>query len=84
MRFSDQQTAHCDPRIDALYDDLQVVFDPEPRQNLADEMQQILVDDAPFLWLANIPIEYNLRSDIEGFVFMQDSLLWFYPLFRTK
>lgn len=74
---------YCDTRIDELYDELQVVFEPEARQKLADEMQQILVDDAPFLWLANIPIEYVLRSDVEGFVFMQDSLLWFYPLHRV-
>ena len=75
---------YCDERIDELYDELQVVFDPEERQKLADEEQQILVDDAPFLWLANVPIEYNLSSDLDGFVFMQDSLLWFYPLFRVE
>lgn len=75
---------YSNARIDELYDELQVVFDPAERQKLADEEQQILVDDAPFLWLANVPIEYNLSSKLEGFVFMQDSLLWFYPLHRTE
>ncbi len=75
---------YCNPRIDELYEEFQVTFEPEARQKLSDEMQQIMVEDAPQLWLANIPIEYNLRSDIEGFVFMQDSLLWFYPLSRAK
>ena len=75
---------YCNERIDELYNELQVVFDPIERQKLADEEQQILVDDAPDLWLANVPIEYSMRSDLGGFVFMQDSLLWFYPLFRSE
>ena len=75
---------YCNPRIDEIYEELQVEFDPEPRQKLVDELQQIMVDDAPQLWLANIPLEYNLRSNIEGFVFMQDSLLWYYPLYRAE
>ena len=75
---------YCNPRIDELYDELQVVFDPVERKKLVDEEQQILVDDAGELRLANIPIEYNLSSNLEGFVFMQDSLLWFYPLHRTE
>ncbi len=75
---------YCSPRIDEIYEEFQVEFDPEARQKLTDEVQQIMVDDAPILWLANIPIEYNLRSDLDGFVFMQDSLLWFYPLHRAE
>lgn len=72
----------CNPRIDELYEEFQVTFDPDARQVLADEMQEIMVGEAPLLWLANIPLEYALRSDIKDFTFMQDSLLWFYPLKR--
>ncbi|MBN1318744.1 MAG: ABC transporter substrate-binding protein [Anaerolineales bacterium] len=72
------------PRIDELYDELQVEFDPVKRQVLADEFQKIIVTESPVLFLANIPIEYNIRSDIGGFVFMQDSLLWFYNLYRME
>lgn len=75
---------YCNDRIDELYVILQEEFDPVERKQLTDEMQQILVGDAPQLWLANIPIEYNLRTDIEGFVFMQDSLLWYYSLHRVE
>jgi len=71
-------------RIDELYEELQYVFDPVERQKLADESQEIFIEDAKDLWLANIPIEYNLNSNLEGFVFMQDSLLWFYPLHRAE
>lgn len=78
------RSRYCDERIDALYEELQVEFDPAKRKVLADEMQQILVHDSPTLLLANIPIEYNIRSDIGGFTFMQDSLLWFYSLYRTE
>lgn len=75
---------YCNPRIDELYDELRFTFDPVERKKLEDEAQQILVDDAPDLYLANIPIEYSLNSNLEGFVLMQDSLLWFYPLHRAE
>jgi len=72
------------PRIDQLYATLQVATDPKEIQKQADEMQQILNDDLPYLWLANIPIDYAQRSSLKGFTFMQDSLLWFYPLQRAN
>jgi hypothetical protein len=61
---------------------MQKVTDPTERGRQADEMQRILVEDAPMLWLANIPAEYAIRSDIRGFTFLQDGLVWFYPLHR--
>ncbi len=75
---------YSSPRIDQIYQELQVTFEPAARQKLADEMQQILVGDAPFLWLANIPLDYALRANVGGFTFMQDSLVWLYPLKRTE
>jgi peptide/nickel transport system substrate-binding protein len=72
-----------DPRIDKLYEEMQVNFEEKARTAMANQLQEILVNDAPFLWLANIPLDYVLRSDIQGFTFMQDSLLWFYPLKRA-
>jgi peptide/nickel transport system substrate-binding protein len=71
------------PRIDKLYEDMQVNFEDKARTAMANELQEMLVNDAPFLWLANIPLDYVLRSDIQGFTMMQDSLLWFYPLKRS-
>lgn len=73
---------YADPRIDKLYEEMQVNFEEKARTNMSNQLQEILVEDAPFLWLANIPLDYVLRSDVQGFTFMQDSLLWFYPLKR--
>ena len=78
------RSQYCNPRMDELYEELQVVFDPVERKKLVDEVQQILVEDVPEIGLADIPIEYCLSSNLEGFVFMQDSLLWLYPLHRAK
>lgn len=75
---------YCNDRINELYEILQGVLTDDEKTQLWDELQQIIVDDAPELWLANIPIEYVLRSDIDGFVFMQDSLLWYYSLYRVE
>ncbi len=81
---STNRAQYCNARIDELYEELQVVFDPVERKKMVVEIDQIIVDDAPLLWLADIPIEYCLNSNLEGFVFMQDSLLWFHPLHRAK
>ena len=71
---------YCNPRVDELCEEFINTFDPVERQKLADVAQYIIINDAPMLWLANVPLEYPLNSNIEGFVLMQDSLLWLYPL----
>lgn len=75
---------YCNSRVDELCEEFINTFDPVERQKLADEAQYIIINDAPMLWLANLPLEYPLKSNIEGFVLMQDSLLWIYPLHRAK
>lgn len=76
--------SYCNPRVDKIADEFFVTYDPADRQKLADEFQSILADDMPELLLANIPIEYLLNSNLEGFVFMQDSLVWFHSLRRRS
>ncbi|MBA7515937.1 putative D,D-dipeptide-binding periplasmic protein DdpA [subsurface metagenome] len=75
---------YCNPHIDELLEELEVVLDPVERKKLLDEVLQILDDDAPHLWLADIPVEYCLNSNLNGFVFLEDSLFWFYPLQRAE
>ena len=74
------RTRYCNPRIDELCEEFIDTVDPVERQKLADEAQYIIINDAPFLWLANVPLEYALNSNIEGFVLMQDGLVWFHSL----
>ncbi len=75
---------YANERIDEIYEELRVEFDPAIRQELATEYQAILTEDAPQLWLASTPLTYALRADILGFKVLEDSLIWFYPLYRAE
>ena len=75
---------YCNPRIDEIYEEIQIVFDPVERKKLVTEANRILCDGMPNLYLAEIDIEYCLKSDIKGFVFMQDGLLWYHSLYRAE
>jgi len=65
-----------------IYEELRENFDPEERQELVDLWQQIVIWDSPRIFLAEHAIEYPMRRDIQGFMFLEDSNLWFYPLYR--
>lgn len=70
--------------VDWIYDKLRVTFDPAERKELIDLWQKIIVWDLPKAFIAEHAFEYVLRSDIKGFVFLEDTNYWFYPLYREE
>ena len=57
--------------------------DREAKAPLALEYQQILIDDAPVLYLAQTNFQLAARDDITGYEQGPDNILWYYPLARS-
>ena len=75
-------TGYSNAALDAVIDELNVTLDPMKKAELAAEYQRILNNDAPALYLAEMPFEIAMRDDIHGYVQLPDNLLWYWPLYR--
>jgi len=75
---------YSNPELDAVIDELSVTLDTERKAELAAEYQRLLIEDAPALYVAEMPFEIAMRDDIQGYVQLPDNLLWYYPLYRGE
>ncbi len=75
---------YSNPDLDTVIDELTVTLDPDQKAALAADYQRILIDDAPALYVAEMPFEIAMRQDIMGYVQLPDNLLWYYPLYRAE
>ncbi len=75
---------YSNAELDAVIEELSATLDPERKAELAAEYQRILIDDAPAMYVAEMPFEIAMRDDIKGYVQLPDNLLWYYPLYREE
>lgn len=75
---------YSNPDLDAVIDELASTLDPDRKAEIAAEYQRILNDDAPALYVVDMPFEIAMRDDIQGYVQLPDNLLWYYPLYRGE
>ena len=73
---------YSNPDLDAVIDELTVTLDPDLKAELAAEYQRLAIEDAPALYITEMPFELAMREDIQGYVQLPDNLLWYYPLYR--
>lgn len=60
-------TRYSNPRVDELLDQGRSVTDQEERKAIYDEVQQILVDELPWLWLYLPDVTMGWRPEVTGF-----------------
>lgn len=74
------------PQINQLADQMGNLFndgaDRTQKQQLAEQYQKILIDDAPVLYLAQTNFQLATSDDITGYEQGPDNILWYYPLKR--
>lgn len=67
----------CDSTIDALIDQAAGTMDPDERQELYAEAQELIMEAAPWVFQYVEPLLFGVRSDIEGIItYPQDVLLY--------
>lgn len=65
--FGPNKTGYSNPRIDELYEQANKLTDFNERKKIYDEMQQIVIDDAAWLFIYYNQQVYLLHKNIEGF-----------------
>lgn len=62
-----QRSGYRNSRVDSLLDEQRRVFDERRRAELLAEVQRIIWDDAPYLFLFNRGFAYGYRNGLTGF-----------------
>ena len=66
--MSESYSAWSDPAIDDYLTSISAEFDPEARAVLYQELQQLMFEDPPFIYLYE-PISFEaIREGVEGYV----------------
>ncbi|MFC2092848.1 ABC transporter substrate-binding protein [Bacteroidota bacterium] len=65
--FGPNKTGYSNPRIDELYEQANRLTNFNERKKIYDEMQQIVIDDAAWLFIYYNQQVYLLHNNIEGF-----------------
>lgn len=58
---------YSNPEIDTLVDEAVKEPDAEKRLAMYKEAQRILIEDQPYLWLAQLPVWYFLHPELNGY-----------------
>jgi peptide/nickel transport system substrate-binding protein len=77
--------AYNNSEVDRLFDEINRLWRPqdrEQREQLCKQVQKLIIEDAPVLYLAEPNFNLAMRDNIEGYVHQPDNLLWYYPLRR--
>jgi len=57
------------PRINELIDKAAIEPDEEVRKQILKEIQLLLLEDAPNIWITTVPVAICLRKNVHGFLF---------------
>lgn len=71
---------YSNPELDELLDELAKETDREKRLDMYEQVQRILIEDQPWLWLAHLPVWYFLSPELQGYSLgaLEDSYLHSY------
>ncbi|MCB0153289.1 MAG: ABC transporter substrate-binding protein [Anaerolineae bacterium] len=73
---------YSNARIDEITDILATELDPDRRAELSREVQEIINNEAPALYVGELNFLLAMRDDLTGFVLEPDHLLSFYEMCR--
>jgi peptide/nickel transport system substrate-binding protein len=77
--------AYSNPEVDRLFDQINLLWRPQEREQKAQlcrQMQKLIIEDAPVLYLGEPNLNVAVHADIIGYVHQPDDLLWYAPLRR--
>ncbi len=79
--------AYNNPEADRLFDQINMLWRPQEREQkaqLCKQVQKLIIDDAPVLYLGEPNFNLAVRDDIVGYVHQPDNLLSYAPLRRRQ
>ena len=75
---------YCNPAVDSDVTKAGTSADATTRTSLIDAAQKQIWDDAPMVWLAQPNYTLAMRSDINGYVHLNDGMVRYYYLKRSS
>ncbi|MFT3866074.1 MAG: ABC transporter substrate-binding protein [Solirubrobacterales bacterium] len=76
-------TNYSNAKVDRLLAEGSRSTDPSTREQKATEAHKIIVSEVPWAFALFKSYDFAQRSDVHGFVWKIDSLLWLYPLYKS-
>ena len=77
-------TGYSNPRVDELIDKAATIYDPERRKPLYYEAERLIVDDAPYVFLAYTPEFAVMARKVQNWVWIPDLIPRFRELWLEK
>jgi peptide/nickel transport system substrate-binding protein len=66
---------YCNEKVDALLEEARSLTDPVKRKALYDQVQEIIQDDLPIVYLYYQPWPFAARANVKGFVAYPDGMI---------
>jgi peptide/nickel transport system substrate-binding protein len=73
---------YSNTRVDELTDQLATEADMQKRHQMSEELQKIIIDESPILFLGDMNFMLAMRDNIDGYLQLPENYLYYYTLFR--
>jgi peptide/nickel transport system substrate-binding protein len=71
-------TGYSTPAVDKLLDQGDETYERAARKKIYSQIEQMVIEDAPYLWFFYVPSDAPMRSQVENYVWIPDDV----PRFR--
>ncbi|MFN2340537.1 MAG: ABC transporter substrate-binding protein [Halanaerobium sp.] len=83
-RGSTNRAFYVNQRVDQLLADAQQITDEAAREEIYKEVQQIIVEDAPFVFLNHMKMQIPVRTNVENYVLYPTSNKYFHKVWLDQ
>jgi len=83
-RGSTNRAFYVNEEVDRLLEEAQQITDEAEREELYQEVQQIVVDDAPFVFLNHMKMQIPIRKSVENYVLYPTNNKYFHKVWLDE
>ncbi|MFW5736498.1 MAG: ABC transporter substrate-binding protein, partial [Halanaerobium sp.] len=83
-RGSTNRAFYANSEVDQLLEDAQQITDESEREEIYKEVQEIIVDDAPFVFLNHMKMQIPVRNNVENYVLYPTNNKYFHKVWLDQ
>ena len=76
--------AYCNERVDEIIEGGWTELDEEKRFAMFQEAQEIIIDEAPWVFLTQPDFHLAVREDVDGYVHYLNEIVRYYDFYKTE
>jgi peptide/nickel transport system substrate-binding protein len=77
-------TGYSNPTVDKRLDQGDATYDRAARKRIYAQIDQTVIDDAPYIWFFYVPSDAPMRADVENYVWIPDDVPRYRDLWLAK